>query len=106
MRKPCHYTTGRLGARLKGRYLVNNMPVEPYLRANLWRTFGGKDTVTYDDVDRIKNDHKSSSADVGLGVVAKVSSSVAVYLGADYNTHLDSHELEGVSGTLGVRMSW
>lgn len=100
------YTTGRLGARLKGRYLVSHMPVEPYLRANLWRTFGGKDTVTYDDVGRIKSDHKSSSADVGLGVVAKVSSSVAVYLGADYNTHLDSHELEGVSGTLGVRMSW
>ncbi|WP_368860229.1 autotransporter domain-containing protein, partial [Enterobacter hormaechei] len=42
------YWTGRLGARLKGRYLVNNTPVEPYLRANAWRTFGGSDTVTYD----------------------------------------------------------
>lgn len=100
------YTTGRLGARLKGRYLINNTPVEPYVRANFWRTFDGKDTVTYDGVDHIKTDHKSSSADVGLGLVARLSSSVALYLGADYTTHLDSKELEGVSGTMGVRMSW
>ena len=100
------YWTGRLGARLKGRYLVNNTPVEPYLRANAWRTFGGSDTVTYDDVDRIKSDHKASTVDVGAGVVARLSSTVSVYLAADYNTHLDSNAMEGVSGTAGVRMSW
>jgi outer membrane autotransporter protein len=100
------YWTGRIGARLKGRYLINNLPVEPYLRANTWHTFGGKDTVTYNGVDRIKSDHKSSSADVGVGVVAKVSSSVSLYLAVDYDTHLDSQELEGGSGTLGVRVGW
>jgi outer membrane autotransporter protein len=100
------YWTGRVGARLKGRYLINNLPVEPYLRANTWHTFGGKDTVTYNGVDRIKSDHKSSSADVGVGVVAKVSSSVSVYLAVDYDTNLDSQALEGGSGTLGGRVSW
>ncbi|WP_062378698.1 autotransporter family protein [Pseudomonas abietaniphila] len=100
------YWTGRVGARLKGRYLVNNLPVEPYLRANTWHTFGGKDTVTYNGVDRIKTDHRSSFADVGVGVVAKVSSSVSLYLAMDYDTHLDSEALEGASGTLGVRVSW
>lgn len=90
------YWTGRLGARLKGRYLVQNTPIEPYVRANAWRTFGGSDTVTYDDVDRIKSDHKSSSADVGVGVVARLSSTVSVYLAADYNTNLDTNALEGV----------
>ena len=100
------YWTGRLGARLKGRYLVQNTPIEPYVRANAWRTFGGSDTVTYDDVDRIKTDHKSSTADLGVGVVAKLSSTVSVYLAADYNTQLDSNTLEGFSGNAGVRMSW
>jgi outer membrane autotransporter protein len=100
------YWTSRVGLRLKGRYLVNNLPVEPYLRANTWHTFGGKDTVTYNGVDRIKSDHKSTSADVGVGVVAKVSSNVSLYLAVDYDTHLDSQELEGGSGTLGVRVSW
>lgn len=100
------YLTGRLGARLKGQYLLSNTPVEPYLRVNAWRTFGGSDTVTYDGVDRIKTDHKASTADLGVGVVAKLSPAVSVYLGADYNTQLDGNHLEGVSGNLGVRMSW
>ncbi|MCY1462275.1 outer membrane autotransporter barrel domain protein [compost metagenome] len=30
--------TGRLGARLKGRYEVASLPLEPYLRVNLWHT--------------------------------------------------------------------
>ena len=35
------YLKARVGARIKGAYSVNNMPVEPYIRANLWRSFGG-----------------------------------------------------------------
>ncbi|AZF52706.1 Outer membrane autotransporter barrel domain protein [Pseudomonas sp. R4-34-07] len=100
------YWTGRVGARLKGRQLVGNTPIEPYVRANAWRTFGGRDTVTYDDVDRIKSDHKASTADVGVGIVARLSSTVSVYLAADYTTNLDGNAQEGVSGNAGVRMSW
>ncbi|WP_314386206.1 autotransporter outer membrane beta-barrel domain-containing protein [Pseudomonas brenneri] len=100
------YWTGRVGARLKGRYLLQDTPVEPYLRVNAWRTFGGSDTVTYDDVDRIKSDHKSAYADLDVGVVAKLSSGVNVYVAAGYSTQLDTNSQEGVSGTAGVRMSW
>lgn len=100
------YWKGRLGARLKGRYLIDNLPIEPYLRTNLWHSFGGKDTTTYNGLDRIKTEHKASSMDVGMGVVAKVSGNVSVYLTADYAANLDSEALEGVSGTLGVRVSW
>jgi outer membrane autotransporter protein len=100
------YWTGRLGARLKGRYLIDNLPIEPYLRTNLWHSFGGKDTTTYNGLDRIKTEHKASSMDVGMGVVAKVSGNVSVYVTADYAANLDSEALEGVSGTLGVRVSW
>ena len=100
------YWTGRLGARLKGRYLANDVPLEPYLRINAWRTFDGYDTVTYDGIDRIKSEHKSSSADVGAGLVAKLSSTVSVYGSVDYTTQLDTNELEGISGNLGLRMSW
>jgi len=41
-----------------------------------------------------------------VGVVARLSSSVSVYLAADYTTNLDGNALEGVSGNAGVRMSW
>lgn len=100
------YWTGRLGARLKGRYLVSTTPVEPYLRANLWQTFGGSDRVTFDEVDRIKSDHKSSTADIGIGVVAQLSSAFSVYMEGKYGTNLDANNFEGVSGTVGVRASW
>ncbi|AUZ46145.1 autotransporter outer membrane beta-barrel domain-containing protein [Pseudomonas orientalis] len=100
------YWTSRLGARVKGRYLMGNTPVEPYVRANVWHAFGGRDTVTYDDVDRIKSDHKSSTADVGLGVVAQLCSAVSVYLTADYTANLDGNAQRGMGGTAGVRMRW
>ncbi|CRM46124.1 outer membrane autotransporter barrel domain protein [Pseudomonas sp. 28 E 9] len=100
------YWTGRMGARVKGRYRVGNTPVEPYVRVNAWRTFGGSDTVTYDDVDRIKSDHKSSTADVGVGVVAHFSPAVSVYLAADYTTDMDGEAQKGVGGNTGVRLSW
>lgn len=100
------YWTGRLGARLKGRYLVKSTPVEPYLRSSVWHTFGGSDTVTYNDVDRIKSDHTSSSADVGAGVVVRLSSTVSAYLSSDYSTHLDSNALKSLTASAGVRISW
>ncbi len=98
--------TGRLGARLKGRYEVGGRPMEPYLRANLWHTFSGTDTVTFDHVDRIESQQKSSSADLGIGVVLSLASAVSVYASADYTRNIDSNQLRGVVGNIGVRMSW
>ncbi len=98
--------TGRLGARLKGRYEVSGMPVEPYLRSNFWHTFSGTDTVSFDHTDRIKTEQKSSSADIGVGLIVSVSSSVNLYASADYSTHIDGNDLEGIVGSLGARVSW
>ena len=98
--------TGRLGARLKGRYEVNGMPVEPYLRSNFWHTFSGTDTVSFDHTNRIKTEQKSSSADIGIGLIVSISSSVSLYTSADYSSKIDGNDLEGVVGNLGVRVSW
>lgn len=100
------YLKGRVGARMKGAYSVNNVPVEPYLRANLWRSFGGRDATSFDTVEAIKTDHSASSMDVGAGVVARLNSSVSLYGSTDYSANLDSRNLEAISGTLGIRISW
>jgi outer membrane autotransporter protein len=100
------WNTGRLGARLKGRYMAQGMPLEPYVRANVWRNFGGSDTVTFNHADSIKTEHRATTADVGVGLVAKVSGDVSVYVSADYSSDLDDNDLNGVVGNLGVRMSW
>lgn len=98
--------TGRLGARLKGRYEVSGRPLEPYLRANLWHTFSGTDTVTFDGVDQIETQQKSSSADLGIGMVLSLASSVSVYASADYSSNIDSNQLRGLFGNVGLRVSW
>lgn len=100
------YWTTRLGARVKGRYMVDNLPVEPYLRANVWHVLDGKDTVTYNGIDRIKTRHKSSSSELGVGVVVGVAPGVSVYMAVDYAAQLDSNDVAGASGSVGVRVSW
>lgn len=98
--------TGRLGARLKGHYQVSGMPFEPYLRANLWHAFSGTDTVTFAETTDIDTDHKSSSADLGVGAILSLAPSVSVYANVDYSSNLDSQQLRGMAGNLGVRVSW
>lgn len=98
--------TGRLGARLKGRYDVAGLPLEPYLRVNLWHTMSGTDTVTFDDSTEINTRQRSSSADLGLGAILTLAPAVSVYAYADYSSNIDSNPLRGMSGNLGIRMSW
>ncbi|RJG13900.1 autotransporter outer membrane beta-barrel domain-containing protein [Pseudomonas cavernicola] len=96
----------RWGDRLKGAYLAGDVPLEPYLRANLWHSFGGRDTVTFDGVDSLKTNHDSSTMDIGGGLVAKLATNVSLYLAADYSANIDSLDQEAVEGTLGVWVSW
>ncbi|KGU87165.1 autotransporter outer membrane beta-barrel domain-containing protein [Pseudomonas mediterranea] len=98
--------TGRLGARLKGRYQVSGMPVEPYLRANLWHTFSGTDSVTFDNTERVETQQRASTADLGVGVIVSLAPSVSVYASADYSNNLDSNQQRSVAGNLGMRVSW
>jgi outer membrane autotransporter protein len=98
--------TGRLGARLKGRFEVSGRPLEPFLRANLWHTFSGNDTVTFDGADQIKTEQKASSADLGIGVVLSLASTVSVYASTDYSHNIDSNQLRGTFANVGVRVSW
>ena len=97
---------GRLGVRLKGRFQVSGLPVEPYVRANLWHTFSGTDSVTFGDNDVITTEQKSSTADLGLGVVLTLDRAVSVYASTDYSSNIDSNDLRGVVGNVGIRLSW
>jgi outer membrane autotransporter protein len=98
--------TGRLGARLKSRYQVGGLPLEPYLRANVWHTFSGTDTVTFAGVTDIDTEQKSSYADLGVGAILTLAPSVSVYANADYSSNIDSNQQRGTSGNIGIRLSW
>jgi outer membrane autotransporter protein len=98
--------SGRVGARLKGSYDINGLPVEPYVRTNLWHTVYTGNTVTLDQVDKISSSRNSSTVDVGLGLVARVTPAVSLYVSADYSSVVDQNDLNGLIASLGVRMRW
>lgn len=98
--------SGRVGARLKGSYDINGLGVEPYVRTNLWHTVYTGNTVTLDQVDKISSSRNSSTVEVGLGLVARVTPTVSFYVSADYSSDVDQNDLNGLIGSLGVRMRW
>ncbi|MGY2338580.1 autotransporter outer membrane beta-barrel domain-containing protein [Pseudomonas sp. SDO5532_S415] len=98
--------SGRVGAKLKGSYDINGLGVEPYVRTNLWHTVYTGNTVTLDQVDKISSSRYSSTVEVGLGLVARVTPAVSLYVSADYSSDVDDNDLNGVIGSLGVRMRW
>ncbi|SFW32269.1 autotransporter outer membrane beta-barrel domain-containing protein [Pseudomonas sp. NFACC04-2] len=98
--------SGRVGARLKGNYQVKGLGVEPYLRTNLWHTVQSAGTVSLDKVDKISSSRKSSTVEVGLGLVARVTPVVSLYVSADYSSDVDDNDLNGIITSMGVRMRW
>ncbi|MCP1445764.1 hypothetical protein J3D54_004896 [Pseudomonas sp. GGS8] len=98
--------SGRVGARLKGNYDIKGLPVEPYVRTNLWHTVYTGNTVSLDQVDKISSSRNSSTVDVGLGLVARVTPTVSLYVSADYSSNVVENDLNGLIGSLGVRMRW
>lgn len=98
--------SGRIGARLNGSYEVSGLPLEPYLRTNFWHTFGSGSPVSLEPVDKIAISRNSSTVELGLGLVAKVSPTVSLYVSADYSGTSDDTGLNGIIGNVGVRMRW
>ncbi len=98
--------SGRVGASLKGTYDIKGLPIEPYVRTNFWHTVNTSDTVTLGQVDKLSNSRNSSSVELGLGLVARVTPSVSLYVSGDYNSATANNDLNGLVGSIGVRMLW
>lgn len=100
-----HLTT-RLGIRLRGDYQVRGMPLVPYVRANVWHTRAGQNTVTFADVTDIDTEQKSTTLDLSVGATLKVTQDISVYSEVGYNRNLDSNTFNGRQGTVGLRMAF
>lgn len=101
-----HYWRTRLGMRLKGDFMMGDTPVEPSVRANVWHTLEGKDAVTFGEFDTLRTQHRATQAQLGVGVAARLSDEVGVFLNADYARSLDAQPQESLQGSLGLRISW
>lgn len=97
--------TARVGVRASGNYLVHNLPVSPYVRANVWHTPQGKSTVTFNTVD-FATEQKSTTLDLSLGATTAIAPGVDLYAEVSQNQNLDSLDLSGTRGTLGLRVDF
>ncbi|MDZ3992218.1 autotransporter outer membrane beta-barrel domain-containing protein [Pseudomonas sp. Teo4] len=96
--------TGRLGARLEGSFAGSSARLlQPYAQLNLWHGDGGRDTLTFDGVDKIKTDYRYTSAQLEAGLVAQVNAALSLHGGVQYSTNLDSRQQEASGVNLGMR---
>ena len=96
--------TGRLGVRLEGAFKgSNDRLLQPYAQVNLWHGDGGRDTLTFDGVDRIKTDYRYTSVQLESGVVAQVNEALSLHGGVQYTANLDSRQQEASGVNLGLR---
>ncbi|TFY89099.1 autotransporter outer membrane beta-barrel domain-containing protein [Pseudomonas kairouanensis] len=96
----------RLGVRLSGDYLLGGLALQPYARANVWHSRGGKNTVTFADVTDIETEQKATTMNLSLGATLKVAPGISLYSEVGYNRNLDSNAFNGRQGTVGVRMEF
>ena len=96
--------TGRLGVRLEGAFKGSSgRLLQPYAQVNLWHGDGGRDTLTFDGVDKIKTDYRYTSVQLESGVVAQLNEALSLHGGVQYTTNLDSRQQEASGVNLGVR---
>ncbi|WP_143746679.1 autotransporter family protein, partial [Caballeronia catudaia] len=97
---------GRLGVRFYGHFDASGTTFEPYLRANLWRYFGATDNATFAGVDVIPTNAAATTAQLGAGIVAKVSVRGSVFANLAWSTNLGGSHRSALGGGLGVRWKW
>ncbi|AHZ77393.1 MULTISPECIES: autotransporter outer membrane beta-barrel domain-containing protein [Pseudomonas] len=96
--------TGRLGVRLEGAFKgSSDRLLQPYAQVNLWHGDGGRDTLTFDGVDKIKTDYRYTSVQLESGVVAQVNEALSLHGGVQYTANLDSRQQEASGVNLGLR---
>lgn len=99
--------TGRLGARLEGRFSAAGGTWKPYAKANLWHTFSGTNALFFGPTDQVANRRNASALEVGAGVVGQVSKTVAMYGGLAYTRAIGNDgERSGMQGQVGMRVRW
>lgn len=99
--------TTRLGVRLEGDLpLSGRTSLQPYAQANVWHADGGRDTLIFDGVDRIKTDYRSTTVELETGVVAQLGNRFSIHAGVQYSQNLDGREQRGHGANLGLRWTY
>lgn len=98
--------TGRLGLQLQDNLKIGDMWLQPRILFNLWHTFAGNDTTTYNSAIPIAAPFEQTTAEMGGGVAARLSQQFSAYGQVTYTTNISAAYIQRISATLGLRYSW
>jgi outer membrane autotransporter protein len=95
----------RFGLRLTGNLVQDKMVIKPFALVNLWRDFGGQDTIAFNQTS-IATNQSVTALEFGAGASASLGKWVDVYAKASYTTDIDGNFQSSFTGRLGFRLSW
>jgi outer membrane autotransporter protein len=78
--------------------------LQPFLRANFWTTFAGRDGVTFDDSVSLNTNYGNTTIQLGGGVVWRLSQRFGIETSIDYLTQSQDQALDGLAGNLQLRL--
>jgi outer membrane autotransporter protein len=78
--------------------------LQPFLRANFWTTFAGRDGVTFDDSVSLNTNYGNTTIQLGGGVVWRLSQRFGIETSIDYLTQSQDQGLDGLAGNLQLRL--
>ncbi len=97
--------TGRLGLRMQGTAVWENIEWRPYLLTNLWHNFSETSRIRFEAVP-ISTKLGGTSIEVGGGVVARVNANIGFFAQASYATGIGGGDENTVQGEIGLRVTW
>ncbi|MGH6858659.1 MAG: autotransporter domain-containing protein [Phyllobacterium sp.] len=97
--------TGRIGARLQGKYETSAGLSQPYVKANIWHSFDTSDTVRFGE-DAIVTEGDTTSLELGAGIVHSFNKTVSAFAVADYTFDIDGGKREAFEGNIGLKLNW
>jgi fibronectin-binding autotransporter adhesin len=103
---------GRLGFRLLGDYgLAGDKMIKPYLRANLWQSFGGDQRTSFVNaaaVTPVLTQTNYRSGELGGGFSLALGDGISLYAEIDrmFSVGGKASATQGTSGSIGFRFDW
>ena len=98
--------TGRVGLRLRGSFTAETILWQPYLKVNLWQSFGGDDEVLFGGSDAISSEQRTTALEAGGGIAIKIHEAVGLYATLSWTNDLDGNTVHSLAGNFGLRVAW
>lgn len=95
----------RVGLKLSRNADIASTRWQPYLKVSLLRSFGQRDTATFDDTE-ITNGIEQTAGELRVGAIGKIGKHTSVYAALNYRSSIGGEDQRIMTGNAGLRFTW